>query len=470
METKQFQTALPEQALQCAQVRALIEERGGLRAYVHTYGCQQNVSDSERLQGLLLEMGYSLAGAPEDADLILYNTCAIREHAENRVFGNVGALKAIKARRPGMKIGLCGCMLQQEHAVQRILEKYPFVDLIFGTHVLHRLPEFLYRLLTGEKRVVETGTEDTAIHEGLPVHRDGRIKAWLPVMYGCDNFCTYCVVPYVRGRERSRAPEAVEREARALVQAGYREITLLGQNVNSYGKGFSEPCGFPALLRRLDALEGEFWLRFMTSHPKDATRELIDTMAAGRHIARQLHLPVQSGSDRVLAAMNRRYTAERYLSLVRYAREAMPSLTLSTDIIVGFPGETEEEFRETLALVKEAQYDSMFAFLYSPRPGTPAEKMENQVPHEVKTRRFAELMQLQEEIAKAKNRRLQGQRLRVLPDGVQPHQPGFLTARTEGNIFVNLAASPDRIGRFTEVEITSAHAWMLKAKPVEPGA
>ncbi len=431
----------------------------GAKAYVRTYGCQQNESDSEKIRGMLAAAGYSVTEDAGDADVLVYNTCAIREHAENRVFGNIGEIKHLRERRKDLIVVLCGCMTQREQTAERVRRQYPFVNIILGTFVLPRLPEYIWRCLNGEKHITDlSGSGGT--NEGLPVLRESRIKAWLPVMYGCDNFCSYCVVPYVRGRERSRAPGTVEAEARRLVEDGYKEITLLGQNVNSYGKGTGEGVNFAGLLRMVDGIDGDFIIRFMTSHPKDATDELIETVASGKHIAPQLHLPVQSGSDRILAAMNRRYTAEKYLSLVSRARERIPGLTLTTDVIVGFPGETEEDFLDTLALVREAEYDSMFAFCYSPRPGTPAAEMDGQVPHEVKTERFARLMSLQEEIAQRRNLNLVGRKMRVLLDGVSS-RAGRLTGRTPGNLLIEVEAPESMVGTFADIIVDSARAWQL---------
>ena len=339
------------------------------KAYTHTFGCQQNEADTERIRGMLSEMGYEMTDTPDEADFILFNTCAVREHAEDRAFGNVGALRHLKKDRPGIVIAMCGCMAQQEKNVEKIKKSYPQVNLLFGTHALWRFPSLLYRVLTEKKRVFDIGGEDD-IAEGLPVLRAKGAKAWLSIMYGCNNFCTYCIVPYVRGRERSRRPEEIEKELRELVAAGYKEITLLGQNVNSYGKDLGIDVDFADLLRRLNAVPGDFWLRFMTSHPKDASPKLFSAMAECDKVAKQLHLPFQSGSDEILHRMNRRYTAEHYKSLIADARSKMPDITLSSDIIVGFPGETEENFEDTLKLVQDTRFDLLFTFLYSPRTGT----------------------------------------------------------------------------------------------------
>ncbi len=369
------------------------------KAFVHTYGCQGNVADSEHIKGMLVEMGYELCNAPEEADIIIYNTCAIREHAEDRVFGNVGALKRLKSENPNLIIALCGCMVQQPHITEKLKESYPFVSLIFGTHVLHRLPELLSKVLCSGKRVFCIDDSDGVIAEGMPNSRDSGENAWLPIMYGCNNFCTYCIVPYVRGRERSRDPETVLFEAKQLINQGYKKLTLLGQNVNSYGKDSEIGVDFSELLKRIDAIEGDFTFDFMTSHPRDCSERLIDTLASSKHFCGHLHLPVQSGNDRILKEMNRHYTRERYLELVHYAKEKMPDIDLTTDIIVGFPGETYEEFLDTVSLVKEVEYGSMFTFIFSPRNGTRAASMPDPVPKAEKSRWFSELLKVQEEIA-----------------------------------------------------------------------
>lgn len=369
------------------------------KAFVHTYGCQGNVADSEHIKGMLVEMGYELCNAPEEADIIIYNTCAIREHAEDRVFGNVGALKRLKSENPNLIIALCGCMVQQPHITEKLKESYPFVSLIFGTHVLHRLPELLSKVLCSGKRVFCIDDSDGVIAEGMPNFRDSGENAWLPIMYGCNNFCTYCIVPYVRGRERSRDIKTVLFEAKQLINQGYKKLTLLGQNVNSYGKDSETGVDFSELLKRIDAIEGDFTFDFMTSHPRDCSERLIDTLASSKHFCGHLHLPVQSGNNRILKEMNRHYTRERYLELVHYAKEKMPDIDLTTDIIVGFPGETYEEFLDTVSLVKEVEYGSMFTFIFSPRNGTRAASMPDPVPKAEKSRWFSELLKVQEEIA-----------------------------------------------------------------------
>ncbi|MBQ5841098.1 MAG: tRNA (N6-isopentenyl adenosine(37)-C2)-methylthiotransferase MiaB [Clostridia bacterium] len=428
-------------------------------ACIRTYGCQQNVADSERLKGMLAHMGFGFTEEPEQADVILFNTCAIREHACDRVFGNVGALKHIKARRPHVLIAVCGCMVQQEHVAEKFRKSYPFVGLVFGTHVVHRFPELLYRALTDGKRVSFTPTEDGVIAEGLPVQRDSGFKAWLPIMYGCNNFCSYCVVPYVRGRERSRAPEIILQEARQLIADGYKEITLLGQNVNSYGKGEDHGVDFSELLRQINAIPGDFTIRFMTSHPKDATPALFDTIAACKKVSRHFHLPFQSGNNRILHAMNRRYTREQYLTLVNYARAVIPEISFTSDVIVGFPGETREEFEDTLSLVKEVGFTSLFTFIYSPRKGTPAAELPDPIPLEVKTAWLQELNDLQEELSGQRLAKLVGSRQRAL---LESEGDGYLEARLPENSIVRVQGDSSLIGRYAIVEVQEARSWVMK--------
>ena len=368
------------------------------KAFVHTYGCQGNVADSEHIKGMLIEMGYVLCDDVSEADFILYNTCAIREHAEDRVFGNVGALKKYKKEKPGLIIALCGCMMQQEHIAEKIKKSYPFVNLVFGTHVTHKLPELVSKVLCTGKRVFCIDQSDGEIAEGLPSSRDSGENAWLPIMYGCNNFCSYCIVPYVRGRERSRKPDVILDEAKTLVKEGYKLITLLGQNVNSYGKNCDFDVNFAELIRRIDKIEGNFKFDFMTSHPRDCSFELIDVLSQSKHFCGHLHLPVQSGNNRILKEMNRHYTREHYLELIAYAKKKIPDVDITTDIIVGFPGETYEEFLDTLSLVREVRYGSMFTFIYSPRKGTPAAEMPDPVSKEEKTKWFLELLKVQETI------------------------------------------------------------------------
>ncbi len=434
-------------------------------AYVHTYGCQGNVSDGERIKGMLAAMGFSFTEEVGEADFILYNTCAVREHAEDRVFGNVGALKHVKRRHPDTIIALCGCMVQQEHIAQRFYDSFPFVSLVFGTHMIHRLPELLYRVITGGKRVYELSQADESIHEEMPVHRDGAVKAWLPIMYGCNNFCTYCIVPHVRGRERSRSADCIEGEFRDILAAGYRDITLLGQNVNSYGRQGQEGAKFPELLRRLDAIDGDYWIRFMTSHPKDCSLELLDAMAEGRHIARHLHLPFQSGSSEILQRMNRRYTREHYLGLIEAARRRMPDLSLTSDVIVGFPGETRAQFEETLSLIKEVKFTSLYTFIFSPRRGTPAASMEDATPAKEKSERLQELIALQEQIAAERCAGMLEKCERVLVEGVAEN--GHLSCRTGGGVIIDVPGSEAAVGQFKTVKVTGARNWTLSGELID---
>ena len=443
-----------------------IRKRGAVPlAYVRTYGCQQNVADSEQIKGLLAKMGYEFTQTPEDADFILFNTCAVREHAEDRVFGNVGALKSLKRKHPSILIALCGCMMEQEHIAQRIYKSFPFVGLVFGTNCIHELPELMYKCLVDGKRLVVRGNNDTTVYENIPTRRDGLFKAWLPIMYGCDNFCTYCIVPYVRGRERSRSPKRIIEEAKSLIADGYKDITLLGQNVNSYGKGLSEneKMTFAQLISEIDRIDGDYILRFMTSHPKDCSKELIDTIAASRHISTHLHLPFQSGSDRILKRMNRHYDRQKYLDIVNYAKEKIPNVSLTSDIIVGFPGETYEDFKETVSLVEEVQFTSLFTFIYSPRNGTPAAKMDDPVSYEEKNKWFQELLKVQENISAKRCADMVGKQYRVLVEG-HTGKNNELQARTSGNVIVELQGEDNLIGTFCNVEITQAKNWILKGK------
>ncbi len=435
-------------------------------AYIRTYGCQQNVADGEKIKGILAEMGFSFTEAPEDADFILFNTCAVREHAEDRVFGNIGALKNVKRRRPSVLIAVCGCMTEQEHVAERLKKSFPFVDIVFGTNAVHRLPEMMYTALTDSKRVFLRGEQESGVVEGLPVRRDKTSHAWVTVMTGCDNFCSYCIVPYVRGREKSRKPENIIEEFRGLVEAGYKEITLLGQNVNSYGKGLDEPVNFAQLLKRLDSIEGDYRIRFMTSHPKDASPELFDVMAESRHIPHFIHLPFQSGNDRVLREMNRRYDREKYLSLIRYARKVMPDVSFTSDVIVGFPGETYEEFQDTLSLIEEVEFTNLFTFIYSPRVGTKAASMPDPVSHEEKTKWFAELLRVQEQIAARRGQSMIGTTERVLIEG-REEKSGLLSGRTAGSLVVLFPGEDSWIGTFETVKITEARGLQLKGLPVQ---
>lgn len=446
----------------CARIEAMNKAGGKqLLAMVDTYGCQQNEADSERLRGYLQKMGYGFTQDEAQADLVVINTCAIREHAEMRVLGNVGNLTHTKAKNPDQIIAVCGCMVQQEHMAEKLKKSYPIVDLVFGPHELWRFPELLLEQMTRKKRVFAVEPAQGTVYEGIPHARDSKVKAWLSIMYGCNNFCTYCVVPYVRGRERSRRPEEILEEARQLVAEGYKEITLLGQNVNSYGKDLDEPMDFADLLRAINDIPGDFIIRFMTSHPKDATEKLFKTMAECKKCAHQLHLPVQAGNDRVIKAMNRHYDRATYLEEVRLARQYMPDLVLTTDIIVGFPGETDEEFEDTLTLVEQVRYDSMFTFIFSPRKGTPAAEMPDPFTRQEKQVRFDKLLEAANRISAEKHKEYEGKTVRVLIDGPSDSQGYNLTSRTNGGRLVHLNGDESRIGTFADVKITGSNTWAL---------
>ena len=450
---------LQEQFAYCDKIADLwLREGRTPTAYVETYGCQQNEADSEKLRGYLTQSGYAIVQEAEGADVVVMNTCAIREHAEQRVFGNLGALTHTKRRHPEQKIFLCGCMAGETKVSDRIKKSFPHVDGVFSTHHLWQFPEILHNVLTRKKRQFYIADEPGSIAEGIPQVRDSKLKAWVSIMYGCNNFCTYCIVPYVRGRERSRKPEDILAECRSVIENGAKEITLLGQNVNSYGKDLSLGMDFADLLAAIAELPGDFLIRFMTSHPRDASKKLFDTMAKYPKIAKQLHLPFQSGSSRVLKAMNRHYDRETYLEKVNYAKSVMPELVLTSDVIVGFPGETEEEFEETLSLIDSVHYDSLFTFIFSPRAGTPAASMEDPTPKEEKNRRFDKLCALQNAISVEIHNNYVGKTLRCLVDGMDKDT---LTARTEGGRLVRFQGPECLIGTYQNITITGATTWSL---------
>ena len=430
-------------------------------ALVETYGCQQNVADSQRVMGMLRDMGCDFTDDPHRADIIVINTCAIRENAEKRVYGALGQLTHTREENPEQIICLCGCMAQQPSVAEKVRKSYRHVDLVFGPQALWKFPELLYSVYTQRRRVFSIDDEPGTIAEGLPVVRESDIKAWVSIMYGCNNFCSYCIVPYVRGRERSREAKDILSEVRELVEAGYKDITLLGQNVNSYGKDLPEPMDFADLLSAIDEIPGDYYIRFMTSHPKDATRKLFDTMARCQHVARQLHLPVQSGNSRVLAAMNRRYTREQYLEKVAYARGVMPDLVLTSDIIIGFPGETEAEAMDTVSLIEAVRYDALFTFIYSPRPGTPAARLPDPVTRAEKQAWFDKLLEAQNRISAEIHQGYVGQTLRVLVDGESGDKRWPLQSRTAGGRLVHLAGDKSAIGQFVEAKILDSNTWAL---------
>lgn len=428
--------------------------------HIVTYGCQMNAHDSEKLAGMLLQMGMTAAARREEADLVLFNTCCIRDNAERKALGNIIWLKEIKKQRPDMMVGVCGCMMQQQGMAEKVLKQYPFVDLAFGTGNLHTLPEVLYSALKKGGREIRVGAEESTLAEGVPVCRESKSKAYITIMYGCNNFCTYCIVPYVRGRERSRRADDILREAEGLLKSGVREIMLLGQNVNSYGLD-SGDLSFPRLLRKLDEM-GVPRLRFMTSHPKDLSDELIEEFARSRALCPHMHLPVQSGSDRILQKMNRRYTVRDYLEKAEKLRAARPDLGLTTDLIVGFPGETEEDFGDTLTLAKKMRYDSAFTFIYSPRQGTAAEKMQDRVPADVSARRIGELIAAQEENTAANLAAMVGQTHEVLAEGLSRRSKKQLTGKSGRNINVNFEGDAGLIGSVVPVIITGTGSNTLR--------
>ena len=434
------------------------------KAFVLTLGCQQNESDSEKLAGMAEQMGYQIVDSPDEASLIMVNTCAIREHAEQRALSLVGQYKHLKAKNKDLLIVICGCMVVQEHRINDIKMKYPYVDILFGTSSIHRLPEFIYEKMDKGKRILSSDETEYKVAEGLPIRRNSKYHAWVSVMYGCNNFCSYCIVPYVRGRERSRKKEEIITEVKDLVSKGYKDITLLGQNVNSYGKDLGIDYDFADLLSELDSIEGEYWLHFMTSHPKDATKKLIDVMADSKHVAKCFHLPLQSGSNAVLKAMNRKYDFSTYIDKVDYIREKMPSAVITSDIIVGFPGETEEDFECTLDALKRAKYDMIFSFIYSPRKGTPAAEMECQIEAGIKSQRFERLLATQNEISLESNKKYEGRTIKVLCDGPSKNNTEMFSGRTEGGKIVLFNGLEEHSGKFVDVYIEKGDTFALNGK------
>jgi len=426
-----------------------------LYAHVVTFGCQQNEADSERLRGMLLHLGYERADTPEDADLILLNTCAIREHAELKALSVIGSFKHIKEKNSSLVIGVCGCMSAEAHRVEELKSRYPYVSFTLEPAALHTLPEVLAAVLQKKKRQFPLGAPDVVV-EGVPVSREHTHRAWVSIMYGCNNFCSYCIVPYVRGRERSRTSAEIIKEVKELVEGGAKDITLLGQNVNSYRSDID----FPTLLSRLDEIEGEYILRFMTSHPKDASDTLIEVLKTARHIEPHFHLPLQSGSDRILSAMNRHYNSERYLSVVEKLKSAVPDIVLTSDIIVGFPGESEEDFLKTLDILARVRFDSVYSFIYSPRKGTPAAKMENAVPAAVQSERFRRLLDAQNAISLEKNEACVGKTFRVLVDGASKGNKDVKSGRTDSGKLVHFESDAE-VGSFITVRIDRAEPYAI---------
>lgn len=444
-----------------------MSEVKNLKYYIETWGCQMNEEDSEKLSGMLKRIGYTKTEAKEEASIILFNTCCVRENAENKVYGNLGLLKKLKKKNPDLVIGICGCMMQQKGMADKILKEFPYVDIIFGTHNSYKFPEYLNRVKTEGVQVKEIFDKETEIIEGIPVDRESSIKAFVTIMYGCNNFCTYCVVPYVRGRERSRRPEEIEKEIKELVAQGYKEITLLGQNVNSYGKGLEEEIDFAKLLRRINEIEGLERVRFMTSHPKDLTEDVIMAIKECDKLCEQIHLPVQSGSDEILKKMNRHYDREKYMSLIKKIKEEIPECSITTDIIVGFPGETEENFLDTLNLCKEVGYDSAFTFIYSRRNHTPADRMENQVPDDVKHERFNRLVDVINKGVINGNKVYEGRTVEVLVEGPSKNDETKLMGRTRNGRLVNFSGDSSMIGKLVNVHINRAQPFSLLGEIVE---
>jgi len=442
-------------------------EKNIKKFYIETWGCQMNEEDSEKLSGMLKLSGYERTEDKKKADLIIFNTCCVRENAEQKVYGNLGALKSVKEKRPDLIIAICGCMMQQENMADDIIKRFPFVDIIFGTHNSHMLPEYLNRVKQEGKSIIEIWDKEKGIVEGLPLDRLSKIKAFVTIMYGCNNFCTYCIVPYVRGRERSRTPEDIEREIRELVKEGYKEITLLGQNVNSYGKDFTPALDFADLLMRINKIEGLERIRFMTSHPKDLSLKVIEAIRDSEKVCKHIHLPVQSGSSKILKKMNRHYDREYYMKLIKNIKEQIPGIALSTDIIVGFPGETEEDFNDTLKLIEDVEYDSAFTFLYSPRKGTPASQMEEEmISEEVKHERFNRLVTLVNDISAKKNREYHNKIVEVLVEGTSKNDENKLMGRTRTGKLVNFEGLRENIGNLVKVKITKAQSFSLYGEEV----
>ncbi|MHC1682848.1 MAG: tRNA (N6-isopentenyl adenosine(37)-C2)-methylthiotransferase MiaB [Clostridiaceae bacterium] len=433
---------------------------------IETWGCQMNEEDSEKLSGMLKSIGYSKTEKREDADVIIFNTCAVRENAELKVFGNIGELKRLKLNNPNLIIAICGCMMQQKGMAEEVIKRFPFIDIIFGTHNAHKFPEYLNSVLVDGKSIIEIKDKEEGIVEGLPIDRLNSVKAFVTIMYGCNNFCTYCIVPYVRGRERSRNPEDIEKEISDLIAAGYKEFTLLGQNVNSYGKDLEPRLDFAYLLRRINKIPGVERIRFMSSHPKDLTDEVIDAIAESEKVCEQIHLPVQAGSNDLLKRMNRSYTREQYLELVQKIKAKIPNVSLTTDIIIGFPGESDEDFNELISLIKEVEYDSAFTFLYSIRKGTPAAEMDNQIDEETKRKRFNTLVEEINKIIADKNKEYQDQVVEVLVEGCSKNDDTKLTGRTRNGKLVNFVGNVESIGKLVNVKVTKAQSFSLYGEEI----
>lgn len=437
-----------------------------LEYYIETWGCQMNEEDSEKLSGMLMQLGYNKTNIKESADVIIFNTCCVRENAEFKVYGNLGELKRLKKINSSLIISVCGCMMQQEGMPEKILKKYPFVDIIFGTHNSHKFIEYLHRARIEDKSIIEISSKEEGIIEGIPVDRDNSIKAYVTIMYGCNNFCTYCIVPYVRGRERSRKPIDIENEIKDLVKRGYKDITLLGQNVNSYGKDIEPKVDFADLLQRVNVIPNIERIRFLTSHPKDLSSKVIDTISECENVCEHVHLAVQSGSSKLLKKMNRKYDRNQYIDLINEIRIKIPNVAITTDIIIGFPGESEEDLLETISLVKEVQFDSAFTYIYSKRKGTPANEMIDQIPEDIKHKRFNRLVVAINECCANKNKEYQGKTVEVLVEGFSKNDSTKLTGRTRTSKVVNFCGNPEHIGQLINVYISKANSFSLNGEEI----
>ncbi|MBV4446244.1 tRNA (N6-isopentenyl adenosine(37)-C2)-methylthiotransferase MiaB [Clostridium tyrobutyricum] len=434
--------------------------------FIETWGCQMNEEDSEKLSGMLKSIGYTKTTQKDTADIIIFNTCCVRENAELKVYGNLGMLRKLKKNNPELIIAVCGCMMQQKNMAKDIIKRFPFVDIIFGTHNAYKFPEYLNRVRYGEKSIIEIQNKEDGIVEGIPIDRESNIKGFVTIMYGCNNFCTYCIVPYVRGRERSRSPENIENEIKSMVEKGYKEITLLGQNVNSYGKNLNPKISFAQLLRRINNIDGIERIRFMTPHPKDFTDDVIEAIKQCDKICEHIHLPVQSGSTRILKKMNRNYSKEQYLKVVDKIKRSIPNAAITTDIIVGFPGETELDFEETLDLAKKVQYDSAFTFIYSKRKGTPADEMGEQISDDIKHERFNRLVDVINNSSAKNNKLYLGKSEEVLVEGLSKNDNTKLMGRTRTGKLVNFLGNSDNIGKLTNVHINSTNSFSLSGEEV----
>ncbi|MFA6308408.1 MAG: tRNA (N6-isopentenyl adenosine(37)-C2)-methylthiotransferase MiaB [Clostridia bacterium] len=434
---------------------------------INTFGCQMNENDSEKLAGILLECGFAEVSESDECDLVLFNTCCVRENAELKVYGHLGALKKLKSQKPEMIIVVSGCMMQQKEVVENIKKKYKHVDIVFGTHNLFKFPEMLYNSIISKEPVYDISTPADSIFENVPIERKDKTKAWVTIMYGCDNFCSYCIVPYVRGRERSRKIDDIVNEVKMLARDNVKEVTLLGQNVNSYGKEFGTDSNFAQLLKKLDEVDGLYRIRFMTSHPKDLSEELIYAIRDLKKVSKHIHLPIQSGSTRILKEMNRKYSKENYVDLIKKIRLEIADISITTDIIVGFPGETEDDFNETIELIREARFDSAYTFLYSKRSGTPAAELSNQVPESVAKERFQELVKVQNKISRELNNSLLGCELDVLAEGFSKNNPDMLTGRTDTNKIMNFKGDESLVGEIVKVKIEKIQTWSLEGRIVQ---